>query len=58
MKPSLGIDPVNEAHLQGQRAMRDRIAVMLAGWAASHPSKIIQDELHQFADDVRQVSPL
>ncbi|HEY7824134.1 MAG TPA: hypothetical protein VIG24_14935 [Acidimicrobiia bacterium] len=59
--PAIVDDPVTVtkrlAHTEGQREMRDLIASMLAGWAAEHPSKIIQDELFQFVDDVRRVMP-
>ena len=57
--PAIASDPValakRNAYIEGQVAMRDRIASMLAAWAVEHPSKIIQDELFQFVDDVRRV---
>lgn len=59
--PAILADPValakRGANIEGQVAMRDRLASMLAAWAVDHPSKIIQDELLQFVDDVRRVSP-
>jgi hypothetical protein len=59
--PAIVDDPVTVAkrmaHVEGQREMRDKLAAMLAGWAAEHPSKIIQDELFQFVDDIRRVMP-
>ena len=59
--PAIVSDPAKvqfrNGHIEGQLAMRDRIASMLAGWAVEHPSNIITDELMQFADDVRRVNP-
>jgi hypothetical protein len=59
--PAILSDPValakRGAYIEGQVAMRDRLASMLAAWAVDHPSKIICDELLQFVDDVRRVSP-
>jgi hypothetical protein len=40
---------------EGQRMMRDRIAHDLASWAGHHPTKVIGDELHQYAEYVREI---
>lgn len=42
-------------YVEGQKDMRDRIAVMFSSWATTHPDPVVADELWQFVSSIKNI---